>query len=136
MISKIRRGIRRAANAVDVEIHRHKPWQWSCSVEEYYPVTPVPRWGYGKPVHPQIAQTLDSRRNDISAFLGRMSRIEWNSQNGAFGRRSEFGNAVLEKRGVPISRRDGSRYHAYDLYAHTLFRDSLGKFYKIRTPHN
>ena len=75
MISKIRRGIRRAANAVNVEIHRYRPWQWSCSVEEYYPVTPVPRWGYGKPVHPKISQILDSRRKDISTLLGRMSQL-------------------------------------------------------------
>lgn len=75
MIGAIRRGIRRAANAVNVEIHRYKPWQWSCSVEEYYPVTPVPRWGHGKPVHPQISEILDSRRNDISALLGRMSQL-------------------------------------------------------------
>ena len=76
MINKIRRGVRSAANAAGIEIHRYnkKPWDWSCSVEEYYAVTMVPRWGYGKPVHPQISQILNSRRNDISRFLGRISR--------------------------------------------------------------
>ena len=72
----LRRGVQRAANAVGIEIHRHprNPWQWSHSVEQYYPVTPLPRWGFGKPVHPQISHILNNQRDEISRFLWQMSQ--------------------------------------------------------------
>ncbi len=31
---------------------------WSTTVEDYYPVSPRPRWGYGQETQPQIAQVL------------------------------------------------------------------------------
>ena len=72
----ITKTLRRAANAVGVDIHRYSenPWRWSCSVEEYYPVIPLPRWGYGKMVHPQILQIFNNRREYISTFLAQMSQ--------------------------------------------------------------
>jgi hypothetical protein len=36
---------------------------WSRTVEDYYPVSPRPRWGHGLPVHPRIAAVLEQRRH-------------------------------------------------------------------------
>src|SRR5262249_31452190 len=69
--TKARRIIRQAAKAVGIEIHQDDktPWEWSCSVEEYYPVSPAARWGYGNPAHPQILEKLKQQRSEISAVL-------------------------------------------------------------------
>jgi len=72
MIGKgARRIIRQAANAVGIEIHQYNksPWDWSCSVEDYYPINPASRWGFGQPVHPQIFQKLRQQRSEIDKLL-------------------------------------------------------------------
>ena len=76
MIAKsLIRSVQRVARAAGIEIHRYprNPWNWSDSVEHFYPVTPLPRWGYGKPVHPQISYILNSRREDILSFLDQIA---------------------------------------------------------------
>src|SRR4026207_1743811 len=76
MIAKsLVRSVQRAARAAGIEIHRYprNPWNWSDSVEHFYPVTPLPRWGYGKPVHPPISYVLNSRREDILSFLDQIA---------------------------------------------------------------
>ena len=67
--------IQRAANAAGVEIRRYykNEWRWSREVDEYYSVEPNARWGYGKPVHPQIAAKLNEQREEFSALLRRFS---------------------------------------------------------------
>lgn len=74
----ITKTIQRAAHAVGLEIHRYpkKKWQWSYApfVEDFYPVDPIPRWGYGKPPHSQITDILNQRRSEFSAILRRLSR--------------------------------------------------------------
>ena len=77
MIGKaIRSRMRRAANAVGLEIHSYNktPWDWSCSAEEYYPVHPKSRWGYGKPTHPHIARKLDQQRAEFAEILKQFSQ--------------------------------------------------------------
>jgi hypothetical protein len=36
--------------------------RWSNTVSDYHPVTPNPRWGFGKPVHDAINSVLDGSR--------------------------------------------------------------------------
>jgi hypothetical protein len=71
--------IRRAANAfgIDVHVHRYSKarWRWSYQVDDYYPVIPVPRWGYEKPPHSKIADRLNRRRTDISALIRRFAQL-------------------------------------------------------------
>jgi len=70
------RNVQRSARAVGIEIHRYprNPWNWSDSVEQFYPVNPLPRWGYGKSVHRQISDILNKGRDNISKFLDQMSQ--------------------------------------------------------------
>jgi methyltransferase family protein len=72
------RFIRRIANAAGFDIHRYSgaEWRWSYNIDSYYPVDPLPRWGYGKPPHPQINKTLDQSRADISARLSQFRKID------------------------------------------------------------
>jgi hypothetical protein len=72
------RFIRRIANAAGFDIHRYSgaEWRWSYNVDSYYPVDPLPRWGYGKPPHTQINKTLDQCRADISARLSQFRKID------------------------------------------------------------
>ena len=133
MISKIRRGIRRAANAVNVEIHRYRPWQWSCSVETLSSDADA-EMGLWQTCAPQIAQILDGRRNDISVFLGRMSEL----------------SGILKT--VPLEGDPNRKRHIENARSHistrrlslpclrpilrALFRNWFWEFYKIRTPHD
>jgi hypothetical protein len=45
--------------------------QWSDTVEDYYPIQPSPRWGYGRPPNPHLKQALESGRSRY-----RMSLLE------------------------------------------------------------
>jgi hypothetical protein len=36
------------------------PQRWSDTVDDFNPVHPTPRWGYGRPAHPEIARLLQS----------------------------------------------------------------------------
>jgi Methyltransferase domain len=67
----IRKALRRAANAIGYDVHRfsNDEWRWSYHIDDYYPVDPVPRWGYGKPPHPQITEALARRRSEYSETL-------------------------------------------------------------------
>lgn len=69
--------IRRAVNVVGVDIHPHSKtmWRWSYNVETYYPVDPVPRWGYGKPLHPQITEKFEQQRAEFAELLSRFSEF-------------------------------------------------------------
>jgi hypothetical protein len=68
-------GLRRVANAAGIDFQRYSKssWRWSNSVDEYYPVEPQPRWGYGKPPHPQITKQFESQREKFSRFLDDLS---------------------------------------------------------------
>src|SRR4030088_3401696 len=80
MISKTLRSaaqsIRRAANVVGVDVHPHSKtkWRWSYSVETYYPVDPVSRWGYGKSLHPQITEKFERQRAEFAQLLSKLSQ--------------------------------------------------------------
>ena len=45
--------------------------RWSDTVEDYYDVEAVPRWGHGNPPHPRLTAILDSRRDNYRATLNR-----------------------------------------------------------------
>jgi hypothetical protein len=72
----IRKTIRRAANAIGYDVHKisSPKWRWSYHVDDYYPVDPVPRWGYGNPPHPQINEALARRRTDYSETLSEFAQ--------------------------------------------------------------
>src|ERR1035437_8168858 len=72
----IKRTLRRAANAVGIDIHKYSKteWRWSYHIDDYYSVDPIPRWGHGKPPHPQITTILSQQRSDIAALLHQFSQ--------------------------------------------------------------
>jgi hypothetical protein len=69
--------IQRAAKAIGVEIRKYPrtPWTWSDNVDAYYPVTPSPRWGHGKPPHPQLTKVFDAQRDIFLQNLSNFSSV-------------------------------------------------------------
>jgi hypothetical protein len=67
--------VRRVANAAGIDIHRIAPKAEGRRIycAEDYPVNSVPRWGHGKPPHPQIAAILNRQRQEYSALLRQLS---------------------------------------------------------------
>lgn len=57
----------RAREALDHRMGR--PWRWSHTVKDYYPVHPRPRWGHGRASNPHIAGALEKGREDIADAL-------------------------------------------------------------------
>jgi hypothetical protein len=43
--------------------------RWSNTVADYHPVSPNPRWGFGKPVHPGMNAALEKSRADFAQSL-------------------------------------------------------------------
>ena len=70
--------IHRSLQLIGLDVLRHRPggWPWSHTVFDYYPVNPDPRWGHGKPLHPQIDQILASQRNQFASLLDQMAATE------------------------------------------------------------
>jgi hypothetical protein len=48
--------------------------KWSESVQDYYPVTPRPRWGFGNATHEGIRQVLEKSRATYEANLDDIER--------------------------------------------------------------
>jgi len=48
--------------------------RWSDTVQDYYPVTPQPRWGWGKPVHAGLHRCLNRARPTFEAVLENLRR--------------------------------------------------------------
>jgi hypothetical protein len=48
--------------------------EWSRSVEDYYPVSPRPRWGYGLPAHSRIQAALEAQRATYEESLAALAR--------------------------------------------------------------
>jgi hypothetical protein len=65
----IRESVRRIASAAGVEVYKRSDWRWSHHVDGYYPVDAIPRWGYGKPSHPQISQILKAQEGEFSSLI-------------------------------------------------------------------
>src|SRR5689334_3965129 len=68
MVKKV---IRRAANAMGYDVHKLSTdeWRWSYHVEDFYPVDPKARWGYGKPPHQRISEVLAKQRTEYAELL-------------------------------------------------------------------
>lgn len=47
--------------------------RWSNTVSDYHPVTPNPRWGFGKPVHAAINSVLDRSRTIYEEVLQKIA---------------------------------------------------------------
>lgn len=54
---------------IDVFRARSEPFCWSHTVEDYYPVTPKPRWREGQSPYTQLWRILDRHRSAYEAFL-------------------------------------------------------------------
>jgi Methyltransferase domain len=69
--------VRRALNTVGIDAHRisKNEWRWSYEVGDYMPVHPVPRWGYGKPPHPIIADKLNQQRDEITSIIHQLTQL-------------------------------------------------------------
>src|SRR5690349_20488565 len=65
------RKMRSVANKLGIDVHRlsKTEWQWSYDVEDFYPVDPSPRWGYGKPPHQKLNELLDKERIHINGIF-------------------------------------------------------------------
>jgi predicted O-methyltransferase YrrM len=61
------------ANIAGLDIHKYSPslWKWSHTVDDYYPVDPVPRWGHDKAAHGQINAFLIELIPSFLDFLDR-----------------------------------------------------------------
>jgi hypothetical protein len=66
--------VRRLANAVGIELHKASGWRWSHHVEGYYPVDSNPRWGYGKPAHPELSNLLKANQDNFASLIQAISR--------------------------------------------------------------
>jgi hypothetical protein len=77
-IRNVAKSVRRAANVVGLDIHQHSKstFRWSYDVDEYYPVIPISRWGYGKPSHPQIIDKFEQQRGEFAKILGEFSQCD------------------------------------------------------------
>lgn len=65
--------VQQTGQLVGLDVFKHKPgWQWSHTVESYYPVSPRPRWGYGQPLQQQINDILNRHRNEFVELLRSM----------------------------------------------------------------
>jgi hypothetical protein len=49
------------------------PYRWSHTVEDYYPITPRPRWQKGRTPYTQLHGILEERRDAYSEFLVRIA---------------------------------------------------------------
>lgn len=65
--------LRRAARATGFDFHRYPSNEWSHSVEAYYPVDAVSRWGYGKPPHGELLRRIEKQRDTILSILSDFS---------------------------------------------------------------
>ena len=73
-LAMITKGIRQVAQKFGLDIHRHSSeWRWSHDVHDYYPVDPAPRWGHGKPVHPEIQAIMKSQCAGFARQLAELS---------------------------------------------------------------
>ena len=72
----IKESVRRIAHAVGIEVYKASDWRWSHHVDGYYPVDANPRWGYGKPAHPEISTLLKTNQNNFAALIQAISQHE------------------------------------------------------------
>jgi hypothetical protein len=47
---------------------------WSQTVDDYYPVSPRPRWGFGQPVHPAMRDVLERSRPTYERCIDDLGR--------------------------------------------------------------
>jgi Methyltransferase domain len=75
-VRTIERKMRLALNRVGIDVHRHSTseWRWSYHIDDYHPVNPITRWGYGNPAHPEITEVLDRRRGELDNLLGQLAQ--------------------------------------------------------------
>jgi methyltransferase family protein len=70
MLRKLARSVRHATSLATLASHSPtKEWRWSHDVAEYYPVIPIPRWGFGRPPHPKLAEVLEQQRHQYLALI-------------------------------------------------------------------
>ncbi len=67
----LNRTLKRAARYAGLEIVRARSdaFRWSHTVEDYYPITPKPRWQRGKAPYTQLYRILDRNREEYQVFL-------------------------------------------------------------------
>lgn len=57
------------------DVFRHsKTWRWSHTVHDFYPLDPTPRWGHGKPPHPQLNDLFNQQRAQFEDMLDQLSK--------------------------------------------------------------
>jgi hypothetical protein len=69
--------IRSGAEAVGFEVHRLRKneWRWSNNVDDYYPVDPDSRWGFGKPAHQGLSEVLHANNPSYAGLLDRFRSL-------------------------------------------------------------
>ena len=70
----MKQSVRRLAKAAGIELFRDSGWRWSHHADGYYPVDPKPRWGHGKPAHPEIANLLDADQDKFASLIQDISQ--------------------------------------------------------------
>ncbi len=71
MLSQIKKTVRTATKLVGFDLHPYSEtdWKWGYGVDEYYPVDPKPRWGFGNPPHAKLAEVLERGRADYFRLI-------------------------------------------------------------------
>jgi hypothetical protein len=76
MLYHIKKTVRTATKLAGFDLHPYSEinWKWGYGVDEYYPVDPKSRWGFGHPPHAKLAKVIEHGRaeylNLIQAFSG------------------------------------------------------------------
>lgn len=78
MLSQIKKTVRTATKLVGFDLHPYSEtdWKWGYGVDEYYPVDPKPRWGFGNPPHAKLAEVLERGRADYFHLIQTFSGCE------------------------------------------------------------
>jgi Methyltransferase domain len=76
MLHQIKKTVRTATKLAGFDLHPYSKtnWKWGYGVDEYYPVDPKPRWGFGNLPHAKLAEVIERDRANyvglIQAFSG------------------------------------------------------------------
>jgi hypothetical protein len=71
MLHQIKKTVRTATKLAGFDLHPYSMtnWKWGYGVDEYYPVDPKPRWGFGHPPHGKLAEVIERGRADYASLI-------------------------------------------------------------------
>lgn len=75
MLHQIKKTIRTTTRLAGFDLHPYSKtsWKWGYGVDEYYPVDPQPRWGFGHPPHARLDEVIERGRADYVSLIQEFS---------------------------------------------------------------